>query len=57
VQELGNKAFAAKNFEEAIDFYSKAIEADPTDPVFYSNSKILQTILIIILIGSTVYYE
>lgn len=39
VQELGNKAFAVKNYDEAIDFYSKAIEADPTDPVFYSNSK------------------
>jgi tetratricopeptide (TPR) repeat protein len=27
-----------KNYEEAIEFFTKAIEADPKDPVFYSNS-------------------
>lgn len=37
-QELGNKAFMNKNFVEALDYYSKAIEADPNDPIFYTNS-------------------
>lgn len=41
VKELGNKAFQNKNYPEALDFYSKAIEEDPTDPVFYSNSKMI----------------
>ena len=33
----GNTAFAQKNFTEAIEHFTKAIELDPTDPVFYSN--------------------
>jgi len=33
----GNKAFAAKNFEEAIDKFSQAIELDPSNHVLYSN--------------------
>ncbi|KPI38732.1 Heat shock-like protein [Cyphellophora attinorum] len=33
----GNKAFAAKNFEEAVDKFSQAIELDPTNHVLYSN--------------------
>jgi hypothetical protein len=37
-QELGNKAFGNKLYEEAIDLYSKAIEILDSDAVFYSNS-------------------
>ncbi|EWC43594.1 hypothetical protein DRE_01481 [Drechslerella stenobrocha 248] len=33
----GNAAFAAKDFPKAIDFFSQAIEVDPTNHVFYSN--------------------
>lgn len=33
----GNKAFAAKNFEEAVDKFSQAIELDPSNHVLYSN--------------------
>ena len=33
----GNQALAAKNYQAAIDEYSKAIELDPTKAVFYSN--------------------
>ncbi|MCJ1403864.1 Hsp90 cochaperone [Xylographa trunciseda] len=33
----GNKAFAAKNFDEAIEKFSQAIELEPTNHVLYSN--------------------
>ncbi|KAI4225601.1 MAG: hypothetical protein L6R36_003808, partial [Xanthoria steineri] len=33
----GNKAFAAKNFDEAIEKFSKAIEIEPKNHVLYSN--------------------
>ncbi|KAL8896264.1 MAG: hypothetical protein Q9192_003183 [Flavoplaca navasiana] len=33
----GNKAFAAKNFDEAIDKFSKAIDIEPENHVLYSN--------------------
>lgn len=34
---LGNPAFSAKKYKEAIEFYTKALEQDPLDHVFYSN--------------------
>ena len=34
---MGNQAFAQKNYEEAIEFYNKAIELNPSDATFYSN--------------------
>ncbi|KAL2157713.1 hypothetical protein VTH06DRAFT_5196 [Thermothelomyces fergusii] len=36
LKELGNKAYTAKKFHEAIDLYSRAILCRP-DPVYYSN--------------------
>ncbi|KAJ6261772.1 Heat shock protein [Drechslerella dactyloides] len=33
----GNAAFAAKDFPKAIDFFSQAIEVDPSNHVLYSN--------------------
>lgn len=33
----GNKAFSAGNFQEAITHFTKAIECNPNDHVFYSN--------------------
>ncbi|MCJ1476219.1 Hsp90 cochaperone [Lambiella insularis] len=33
----GNKAFAAKKFEEAVEKFSQAIELEPTNHVLYSN--------------------
>ena len=57
IQELGNKAFINKNYDEAVDFYSKAIEVDPNDPVYFSNSKQLPPYLICNYKGATVYFE
>jgi tetratricopeptide (TPR) repeat protein len=50
---LGNKAYLAKKYEEAIEFYSKAIEADPLNPIFYSNRKFLP----IKQLGAMVYLD
>lgn len=36
-KELGNKAFTAKEFDEAIKHYSNAIKLDPNNHVFFSN--------------------
>lgn len=36
-KKLGNDAFAAKNYDEAIKHYSDAIKEDPDNPVYYSN--------------------
>ena len=35
---MGNKAYLKKDFLEALDFYSKAIELDNKEPVYYNNS-------------------
>jgi tetratricopeptide (TPR) repeat protein len=37
LKELGNKAFATQQYEEAIDFYSKAITLDAKNHILYSN--------------------
>ncbi|KAI1756869.1 hypothetical protein F4782DRAFT_484433 [Xylaria castorea] len=37
LKTLGNNAMAAKNFDEAIDAFTKAIELAPENHVFYSN--------------------
>jgi tetratricopeptide (TPR) repeat protein len=34
---LGNEAFSSKKFDEAITHYTKAIELDPENAVFFSN--------------------
>jgi tetratricopeptide (TPR) repeat protein len=36
---LGNKAFSAKNFAEAIDYYTQAIKLEPSNHVFFSNRR------------------
>ncbi|CAG0918529.1 unnamed protein product [Notodromas monacha] len=36
-KELGNAAYKAKNFDEALVHYQKAIDIDPTDITFYNN--------------------
>ena len=35
----GNDAFLAKNYEDAIKHYSKAIELEPNNAIFYSNRR------------------
>ena len=37
LKEEGNKLFAEKHFAKATDCYSKAIEVDPSNPIYYSN--------------------
>ena len=47
-KELGNDSFKARDFEEALRQYTAAIEADNTDPAFYSNrcaSNVTQVVL------------
>ena len=36
-KQLGNEQFKAKNFQKAIEFYTKAIEETPTDHSIYGN--------------------
>ena len=36
-KSLGNAEFKQKNFVKAAELYTKAIELDPTNHVFYSN--------------------
>ncbi|EON95989.1 putative heat shock protein sti1 protein [Phaeoacremonium minimum UCRPA7] len=37
LKALGNKAIAAKNFDEAIDYFTKAIAITPENHILYSN--------------------
>jgi len=37
LKDQGNKAFAAKQYDEAIELFSKAIALDPTNHVLFSN--------------------
>ncbi|KAL5527530.1 hypothetical protein ACEPAG_6331 [Sanghuangporus baumii] len=37
LKDQGNKAFAAKDYNKAIDLFSKAIQLDPSNHVLYSN--------------------
>lgn len=36
-KEMGNEAYKKKDFQNAIEHYTKAIEHDPTDITFYNN--------------------
>ena len=36
-KNLGNEAFKNKKYEESIEYFTKAIEINPNDHVFYSN--------------------
>ena len=36
-KNLGNQAFKENKFQEAADYFTKAIEINPNDHVFYSN--------------------
>ncbi|KAF7317724.1 hypothetical protein MKEN_00860200 [Mycena kentingensis (nom. inval.)] len=37
IKEQGNEAFKAKNFDEAVALYTKAIEMNPTEPAYLTN--------------------
>lgn len=37
LKEKGNKAFKEHDWPSAIEYYSKAIEANPNEPSFYTN--------------------
>ena len=36
-KDLGNEMFKAKNFEKAIEFYTLAIEENPSEHTIYGN--------------------
>jgi len=36
-KDKGNKFFLAKQYSQAVEWYTKAVQADPTDAAFYSN--------------------
>jgi tetratricopeptide (TPR) repeat protein len=36
-KELGNQAYKNQDYNRAISYYTKAIEADPSEPNFFSN--------------------
>jgi stress-induced-phosphoprotein 1 len=37
LKDLGNKAFAAKDYDKAIDLFTQAIAVDPKNHVLFSN--------------------
>lgn len=37
LKDQGNKAFAAKDYDKAIDLFTQAIALDPNNHVLYSN--------------------
>ena len=41
-KDQGNKAFQAKDFDKAIELFSKGIELDPQNHVLYSNRSAAQ---------------
>jgi stress-induced-phosphoprotein 1 len=43
LKNQGNKAFAAKDYQKAIELFSKAIELDDTNHVFFSNRSAVYT--------------
>jgi len=53
----GNKAFAAGHFEEAIDWYSKAIEKNPKNHIYFANSKCLPEFDLYNIIGANAFLE
>jgi tetratricopeptide (TPR) repeat protein len=40
LKELGNEQFKAKNYKQAIEFYTQAIEENPTDHLIYGNRSV-----------------
>ena len=37
LKKTGNEFFKKKDFEKAVEFYSQAIELDPSNHIYYSN--------------------
>ena len=43
LKNQGNDAFKKHDWPTAIDFYTKAIDANDTEPTFYSNRAMVST--------------
>ena len=37
LKDLGNKSFMTQKFEEAIDFFTKALEINPKSHIYFAN--------------------
>jgi tetratricopeptide (TPR) repeat protein len=62
LKQVGNKAFQAGKFEEAVESYSKAIELNPNNHIYFANSKspninISTLMCIIFVVGANAYLE
>jgi stress-induced-phosphoprotein 1 len=39
LKQAGNKAYLAREFEKAVMYFTKAIEINPKNHIYYANSK------------------
>lgn len=39
LSRLGNEAFSSKDYEKAVEYYTKAIQIDRNNHVFFSNRR------------------
>lgn len=42
LKDMGNKMFSARNFDEAVEFYTMAILKNPNVPHYYTNRALCQ---------------
>ena len=57
LKEAGNKAFSLKQFDEAIELYTKAINLDQNNHVYYANRMLAIFYSTHIFVGANAYLE